>query len=1081
MLDAAPSPSAYRQPLIWSRGMLRMLTAFAVLLFTGALATVLSVVGNEMVWMQLVTSVAHFEEVMNQRERTEYFLRKSADLVQRSDDRYQIGAWRQRLMAQLSRPGPHRTVVDDFHWARPFQLLTRDALAPEDEQQLDKALVLALFASGYWGELPPRASIYLVAADGSFAAVLTQNGTQRTAPPGHEIDMLLQPLREHPMRNAKPYWQALVSSPTGQVDELICYVPLPSTDSYLALRVQVDAAMTLQHFQRQRIGHFAIFDRHNVRLFGDAELHGLTPSFGRNTTQDRLSAGKLDFRVENGLLLVSHQDNASGWRGLHGYPLWPLLRDRLPVWGSAIVLYLLAVATTLWFSHRMWRQALQPAARQAERVAESEAFNRAILHAAPVGLMVLRLGDGALVMHNERAAQLLAKAGPPQEAARKLLAMTRVNGQPITPSGFPDSSGHELVLAGHTLLVRFSHSSYRGEPVLLCSMGDIDQQKAVEAALAEAKRAADDANHAKSRFLATMSHEIRTPLHAVLAGLELLGAGRLSPSQRERLTQVDDASQGLLAVIDDVLDFSKIEAGELALHPTPTDVVTLVEAVARTFAPRAAARGLQLHCLIGADLPRILPLDGPRLTQVLNNLVGNAVKFTEQGKVTLLAERARDVHGAWLSLRVVDTGMGIARADQARLFEPFVQADSSRTRSHGGSGLGLSICHRLVALMQGRIELVSEPGLGSSFQVLLPGGDLPPTAPDQRLAGLTVAVASPLREQGEDLAAWLRHAGATAHWLRAGEPVSGCDVLVLDEQLAEIPADAPARRLVLAQLGPLHPHGVQPGTLSRYARDTLVDLLAGVETTSPVASMPTPPRHRVLVVDDHPVNRQVLCDQLQLLGQDAHGVGDGEAAIRWLADHPYDLVLTDLAMPGMDGYTLARTLRAQGYTAPIVAVTASVQREALQDALDAGFDRWLTKPLKLATLAELLHELPAPPDTTQPAAAPPMAPAAMAASGPPAMNDAVAQAYRRDLAQLDAALAADDKAAFLAALHAFKGALAVMGHEVAVQRCTALEAMVAAQGPVAATPAYDALRAEVRPLVRTGDDDAEQDSGDSGG
>ncbi len=1045
--------------------MLWGLTGLALLLYTVALAVMLSVLANQAVWRLAVNSVTHFNSIMEQRERVEYFLTQSAALVERADDRYQVGPHRhQNLVAQLQQPGPQRVEVLDFRWATPFLLLTPGTSRQVNESQLDDALMLALFQGEYWGHMPDGVTTYFVAADGGLAVAMSPEDTLLALPTTSVITTLLESVQDASLRSARPRWRPMTGKVPDRQLGIVCYMPLPRTQGYLMVRVRTDRPEDLQRF-KHRTGDLAMFTASGESLHSDPNMVGLLPEFGPGAIHDTLLKALIDFRVTHGLLLISHQDNVSGWRALHGYRLGPLFAAYAWQLAFSVALYLMLVCLTIWTSLRVWRRALVPAAQQAERIAESEAFNRSVLHAAPVGLLVMRVADGSLVMQNEYAVELLTEPGVAGPPATQVLWRLE---QRIGAAESTEAS-HEVAVAGHTLLVRFARAFYRGEPVLLCGMGDLAQQKAVEAALAQAKRAADEANEAKSRFLATMSHEIRTPLHAMLGGLELMGAGQLSAGQRERLNQINGASQSLLAVIDDVLDFSKIEAGELVLHPEPADPVSLLETVACHFASQAAARALQLYCLAVPELPRTLPLDRIRLTQVLSNLVGNAIKFTGQGKVVLSGEWRRDEQGTWLVLRVIDTGMGIARDDQVRLFEPFVQADSSRTRAHGGTGLGLSICHRLVALMGGRIELVSEPGLGSCFQVLLPCDAPAEPEPEPRLAGRAVAVACALREQGDDLVAWLRHTGAEARWLAPGDAVVDGEALVLDELVhAHPPANAPERPIVLTQLGPLRPTGHRPISLSRYARDALVDVLAGVELPAMVTATPNPSRRQVLVVDDHPVNRQVLCDQLRLLGQAAHGESDGMAAMRWLADHPCDLVLTDLAMPGMDGYTLARNLRAQGFDRTIVAITASVQHEVLQSALSAGIDRWLTKPLKLATLAELLRELGEP--------------VALSPAPPPSigMNAAVANAYRRDLATLDAALAAGNTRAFLAALHGFKGALAVMGHEAAVQACATLETKVAEQGLMAITPAYDALRALVRPLTQTGDDDAKQDSGDSG-
>ncbi|WP_268247097.1 ATP-binding protein, partial [Jeongeupia chitinilytica] len=245
-------------------------------------------------------------------------------------------------------------------------------------------------------------------------------------------------------------------------------------------------------------------------------------------------------------------------------------------------------------------------------------------------------------------------------------------------------------------------------------------RKNAELALASAKSAADAANKAKSAFLAMMSHEIRTPLYGVLGTLELLGNTVLSAQQKGYLDTIGHSSGNLLQIINDILDFSKIEADQLTLEAAPFDPIALVEGVAMNFAPLARQKGVELYCCLQPDAPMLVG-DRHRLQQVLSNLVGNAVKFTDSGKIVIRLGGSEAEPGRFgLQLQVADSGIGIGKADQAQLFEPFTQADNSTARRFGGTGLGLSICRKLVTLMGGEIELVSELGLGSSFSVTLP-------------------------------------------------------------------------------------------------------------------------------------------------------------------------------------------------------------------------------------------------------------------------------------------------------------------------------------------------------------------------
>ena len=385
--------------------------------------------------------------------------------------------------------------------------------------------------------------------------------------------------------------------------------------------------------------------------------------------------------------------------------------------------------------------------------------------------------------------------------------------------------------------------------------------------IAVARDAAETANRAKSTFLATMSHEIRTPMNGVLGMIEVLERQGLNEAQQRTVSIIRDSGKALLHIIDDILDFSKIEAGRLDLEAVPFSLSSLVTTILEAFRPQVITKGLTLDTAIDAGSQDALIGDPTRVRQILVNLLSNAIKFTEQGGVQVRVGTAALGEGnTRVTLAVADTGIGLGEGRLARLFEPFVQADSSITREFGGTGLGLSIVRRLAQIMAGDVAVESTPGVGSIFTVTLV--------------------------------------------LRAA------------------PADSPLRSL-------LEPVGKEP---------------VHVASEGP----------RVLVVDDHPVNREVLVLQLKLLGIVADGAASGADALKAWGRNHYAAVFVDIHMPRMDGHELTRQLRAfetnrDGARTPIIAVTADAMKNEEERCFASGMDGYLVKPVSIERLRATLE------------------------------------------------------------------------------------------------------------------------------
>ena len=527
---------------------------------------------------------------------------------------------------------------------------------------------------------------------------------------------------------------------------------------------------------------------------------------------------------------------------------------------------------------------------------------------------------------------------------------------------------------------------------LVVTVVDITIQKAAAQALLSAKEEAEAANRAKSRFLANMSHELRTPLNAVIGAAQLLRNGGDDPAGQDHLLRaIQQSGANLLGLIENVLDLSRIEAGELGLCTEDFNLLDCVEAAVATAAVNARAKGIALAAIVDPSLRLWRNGDGARLRQVLLNLLGNAVKFTERGEVVL--RLAPGPAPDQLVVSVADSGIGIGAQSLTRVFEPFRQADDGANRRFGGSGLGLAIVRQLVEAMGGRIGVTSRLGEGSVFRVELA---LPParetlveTVPPAR----SIAFLEPHEASAEALEALLVRAGAKPWRCRTPDDLRtwierGRDAAT--EAWFLVAADAAdAWTFVEQSIAWLDPErvigmtdtesyegdaarerfGLPRNIIKPVLRSALVSRLGavpGAGTAWPSGGLPAPAtthatlRKHVLVVEDDALNQTIVCGMLQHAGYSTAVAVDGAGALEALRREPFDLVLMDWQMPDMDGLEATRRLRAgvagaRGRAVPIVALTANAFAEDRAACLAAGMNDFLTKPVLAARLIECVR------------------------------------------------------------------------------------------------------------------------------
>ena len=534
-----------------------------------------------------------------------------------------------------------------------------------------------------------------------------------------------------------------------------------------------------------------------------------------------------------------------------------------------------------------------------------------------------------------------------------------------------------------------------------------------EAELNAARKQAEAATHAKATFLATMSHEIRTPMFGVIGTTDLLLQSQVNVEQRQMLQTINECGQSLLTIINDILDFSKIEAGKLDLEYIPVSLADIVEGTAEAIFHNADRKGLRLLTFVDPALPRFVTADPVRLRQILINLGGNAIKFTEKGKVVIRADRVAGNGENEVTVRfsVIDEGIGIPIDLISDLFGEFTQVESSTTRRYGGTGLGLSICRRLAAMMGGEIGVHSTPGEGSEFYLILSFNQYDTPQKDSNVSDLgglrTLLVIPDALESGiylEYLQYW--HAEVDVHTTiedcidvcrvaaNRGQPY---DVVVtsshwpiekqldVSEKIMET-GELSGTRFVAMQRGRRR----RPRLIKKYCISMDVNQLRRADFLSAVAiaagrespeinivprveeinseqAAVAPPIDNaradgtlILVAEDNPINSNIIRRQLNMLGYTCDIAEDGKAALDAWRRNDYALLMTDCQMPNMDGYELTRNIREDekgtGDHALIIAITANALQGDAEKCLAAGMDDYLSKPIETKELKMKLRQ-----------------------------------------------------------------------------------------------------------------------------
>lgn len=777
---------------------------------------------------------------------------------------------------------------------------------------------------------------------------------------------------------SRPFW---TSTPGFGDADTVTRIVLPMMREKLRVATIVLAVPERQFFsvfmKNERIPGFFLLDNDSHQALGyDKDYQADRKLFEAVDKEYANLAGvgsRLQTSHKGGVFFIAQKVDGPGWTAVLAFDWRDILRE-LEFSYMAGALFCVLALLMLWsavfyFEFRIAR----PLQRSAARLLEVKQFNRTIIDTLPIGIAVYDPASRRILLQNTVAKNLFGDTDTTD--ARAFYATLNDDHADSTLSETSWTlSGQQTTYLG---VVR-SKTRWSGRDVVLIGLVDLNERIASEHKLKTAVADAERANRAKSMFLALMSHEIRTPLHGAIGHLELLSLSSLGSDERARVALINHAFEALLTQVNDILDITKIEAGALSLNLAPVHLGHLIERCAQNFSAAICAKELQFWCAGDVAFDIDVLADEQRITQILQNLLGNAVKFTAQGYVALtgvcLSLNEQEIK---VRLTVKDSGIGIPQEQQARIFRALTQADASIGQRYGGTGLGLYLCRDLCAMMGGSISIDSAPGTGSAFHVDLGFSVVSRQPPEPHvLASVAVDLICPIPEWESVLRERITAWGGTVHAAGARDDKSpGIRLYAMPEELPlalQAPLPAPLSGVLHASpAGPLVP--VQEQTqdalifrltsLSTAAlRAALLSCLNAAAVAEPELTAVLAPESgrasslNVIVAEDDAVSLKLITQQLQRLGiGELRTATNGREALALWLEQRCDLLISDWQMPELDGAGLLQEIRQRAPGANVVLTTALAKADLVPG--EHGFTDILHKPVRLADLSKMLARL----------------------------------------------------------------------------------------------------------------------------